>query len=99
VFSGLSLAEMVKRLDAAGIANASVNDMQRAWKHPQLQARDRWISVKTPVGDVPALKSPGLWFAGAISAVPAVGEHSRSILSELGYREEQFGQLEQQGVI
>lgn len=99
VFSGLSLAEVVKRLDAAGIANASVNDMQRVWKHPQLQARDRWISVKTPVGDVPALKPPGLWFAGAISAVPAVGEHSRSILSELGYSEEQIGQLEQQCVI
>nr|WP_297401916.1 CaiB/BaiF CoA-transferase family protein [uncultured Marinobacter sp.] len=99
VFAGLSLAEVVTRLDAAGIANASVNDMQQVWMHPQLDARNRWISVKTPVGDVPALKSPGLWFEGSVSPVPAVGEHSRSILSELGYSGEQIEQLEQRGVI
>lgn len=98
-FSGLSLKNVTERLDAAGIANASVNDMQKVWSHPQLRARDRWIKVKTPVGEVPALKPPGLWFAGSFSAVPDVGEHSRSILSELGYGEEQIGYMEQQGVI
>lgn len=98
-FSGLSLKNVTERLDAAGIANASVNDMQKVWSHPQLRARDRWIKVKTPVGEVPALKPPGLWFAGSFSAVPDVGEHNRSILSELGYGEEQIGYMEQQGVI
>ena len=39
VFSKLSTAQVIERLDAAAIANASVNDMQGVWNHPQLKAR------------------------------------------------------------
>ena len=44
-FAGLTAAEMVARLDAAGIANAQVNDMHEVWAHPQLEARGRWRSI------------------------------------------------------
>lgn len=39
VFSQLSTAQVIERLDDAAIANASVNDMQGVWNHPQLRAR------------------------------------------------------------
>src|SRR3954447_6356294 len=85
-FAGLTAAEVVARLDAAGIANARVNDMHEVWAHPQLRARDRWHEVDTPKGPVPALLPPAGWaaFAARMGAVPALGEHSRAILGSSG---------------
>jgi itaconate CoA-transferase len=101
VFAGLSAAQVLARLDEAGIANAQVNDMAQVWAHPQLQARRRWVEVGTSAGPVPALLPPGAAQADAVrmDAVPALGEHSRSILLELGYAEEQIEQLQRDGAL
>lgn len=86
VFAELSVAEVVERLDDAAIANASVNDMQGVWNHPQLRARGRWTEVDTPAGKVPALLPPGTGdgVEARMDAVPSVGEHNEAILKELG---------------
>jgi len=99
VFAGMTLEEVIYRLDEAGIANASVNDMAQVWQHPQLAARDRWLEIATPTGPVPALKAPGLWFPDAVSSVPAVGAHKAAILQQLGYSPDRIDQLERDGVI
>jgi itaconate CoA-transferase len=85
VFSAFSAEEAVSRLDVAGIANASVNDMQGVWNHPQLRARDRWTEVETPVGPIKTLLPPGMpsAFNPRIDPIPRVGEHNESILAEL----------------
>ncbi|KAK6435163.1 hypothetical protein LTR95_008657 [Oleoguttula sp. CCFEE 5521] len=84
-FSKLSSAEAVEKLDKAAIANASVNDMKGVWDHPQLRARERWTTVDTPVGPVPALLPPGANPADVrMDAVPDVGQHNRKILAEFG---------------
>jgi crotonobetainyl-CoA:carnitine CoA-transferase CaiB-like acyl-CoA transferase len=83
-FATLSAAEVVARLDAAGIANARVNDMERLWQHEQLAARGRWQSVQTPVGPMPAMIPPGLDSA-RMDPVPAIGEHTERILKEFGF--------------
>jgi itaconate CoA-transferase len=83
-FAGFTVAEVIAKLDAAGIANATVNDMARLWKHEQLAARGRWQTVQTPVGPVPAMLPPGLNVA-RMDPVPGVGEHTDSILKELGF--------------
>ncbi len=61
-------------------------------QHPQLQARQRWRTVGTPVGEVPALLPPGVnsAFDYRMDAVPAVGQHNASILAELGWSTEQI---------
>ncbi|MDQ7982028.1 CaiB/BaiF CoA-transferase family protein [Paraburkholderia sp. SARCC-3016] len=86
-FSGMSAAQVMERLDKAGIANAQMNSMHDVWAHPQLKARERWTSVRTPAGVVSALLPPGLGenFAPRMDAVPALGEHTDAILRELGY--------------
>lgn len=96
VFAGLTVAQVVERLDAAGIANARVNDMADLWAHPQLQARQRWCSVGTPAGQVPALLPPGVnsAFNYRMDAVPAVGQHNAAILAELGWSAEQIDALQ-----
>ena len=95
VFAGLASTQVIERLEAADIANARLNDMQEFWRHPQLQARGRWAQVDTPAGPIDALKPPFnlSGFEPRMDAVPALGEHSRAILAELGYGEAEIGDL------
>ncbi|MDB5759775.1 MAG: CoA transferase [Burkholderia sp.] len=94
-FSTLTSAQVVARLDAAQIANANVNDMHAVWAHPQLQARERWRQVDSPVGKIPALLPPGSWEdePPRMDAVPALGQHSEVILKSLAYTENQIADL------
>jgi crotonobetainyl-CoA:carnitine CoA-transferase CaiB-like acyl-CoA transferase len=86
VFAQLSTAEVEARLDQVQIANARMNDMAGVWAHPQLQARQRWHTVGSPAGDIPALLPPGRnnRYDYRMDAVPSVGQHTEAILQELG---------------
>ena len=78
--------EVAAAPDAAGIASARLRTPAEFAAHPQLHARDRWRDVGTPAGPVRALLPP-VTVPGrepAMGAVPALGEHTRSILAELG---------------
>jgi itaconate CoA-transferase len=94
-FAALTAQQVVERLDAAPIANARVNTMRDVWDHPQLKARGRWTEVQTSAGSIPALLPPGVNSADAprMDAVPALGQHSESILAELGYTPQQIAAL------
>jgi crotonobetainyl-CoA:carnitine CoA-transferase CaiB-like acyl-CoA transferase len=61
--------------------------MHEVWAHPQLAARRRWVDVGSPAGDIPALLPPGVpnAFEPRMDPVPALGEHTNAILTELGY--------------
>jgi crotonobetainyl-CoA:carnitine CoA-transferase CaiB-like acyl-CoA transferase len=85
-FSSLTAEQVVERLDSAQIANANMNSMADLWAHPQLKARERWTSVGSPAGDLPALLPPGKQssFDYRMDAIPKVGEHTQAILAELG---------------
>jgi crotonobetainyl-CoA:carnitine CoA-transferase CaiB-like acyl-CoA transferase len=86
-FGSLTTAQVIDRLDIAQIANARMNTMADLWNHPQLQARERWTSVDSPAGDLPALLPPGKQsaFDYRMGAIPKVGEHTDAILKELGF--------------
>jgi itaconate CoA-transferase len=100
-FSGLTGSEVVARLDAAKIGNAAMNEMQQVWDHAQLAARNRWAEVDTPVGKIKAMMPPGMpeSFEPRMDAVPGVGEHTDSILAELGYDHEHIARLHEAGVV
>ncbi len=101
VFSRLTAAQAVERLDAADIANAKLNDMHEFWGHPQLAARSRMAKVSTSAGDIDMLKPP-FNLSGAepkMEAVPALGQHTRPLLAELGYAEPEIEKLAREGVI
>jgi itaconate CoA-transferase len=83
-FSLLPTADIVARLEEAGIGTARVNDMAAVWSHPQLAARDRWAGVATPAGPLPALKPlAGEGWEPRLDPVPALGEHNAKIFAEL----------------
>lgn len=100
-FAQLGAEEIVARLDRALIANAKVNDLHAVWRHPQLQARQRWVNVSSPNGELPALLPPAVnsAFLPRMDAIPGLGEHSSSILEELGYSGENIERLKSAGVI
>lgn len=84
-FAELTAEEATQLLAAVPVAYARVNTMAEVWAHPQLAARGRWHEVGTPAGPVPALAPPGLVDpAPRMDPVPALGEHTRPILAELG---------------
>ena len=101
LFGKLSTEQVVARLDQAQIANARMNDMADLWAHPQLQARQRWQTVGSPAGDIPALLPPGRnnAFDYRMDPVPAVGEHTEAILRELGQSEAAIAALRASGAI
>ncbi len=101
VFGALGSAELVERLDRAQIANARMNDLRDFWNHPQLEARDRWRSVDSPVGALQALLPP-VNLEGVeprMDAIPAVGQHTEAILTALGYDEASIAALRADGAI
>ncbi len=57
-FSQLTVEQVIARLDRAQIANARLNSMQEFWEHPQLEARQRWREVGSPVGPLKAPLPP-----------------------------------------
>ena len=101
VFGTLTAAQVEQRLQAAGIANARLNTMQEFWDHPQLAARGRWREVDTSAGPVRAAMPPFniSEFEPRMEAVPALGAHSRAILSELGYDAPEVERLAAAGAI
>jgi len=98
VFSRLTAQELTGRLDQAKIANANLNDMRDVWRHPQLVARERWRTVDTPAGPVPVLLPPGVPSSdrSPIGAIPALGAHTESVLSELGLGRNEINALQRQ---
>jgi crotonobetainyl-CoA:carnitine CoA-transferase CaiB-like acyl-CoA transferase len=85
VFQQLTTEQVERRLDDAQIANARMNDMAGVWAHPQLKARERWRTIDSPAGPIPALLPPGRnsSFEYRMDAVPKVGEHTEAILKEI----------------
>ena len=94
-FAKLTTAEVCERLDQAPIANARMNDMDGLWAHPQLAARERWQTVGSPAGDIPALLPPGKnsAFTYRMDPIPQLGEHTEAILTSLGHSAEAIATL------
>jgi itaconate CoA-transferase len=100
-FAALTAAQVIERLDAAQIANARLNTMAEVWRHPQLAARGRRTEVGSPAGPLPTLKPPGLPddAEARMDPIPALGEHSESILAELGYGADDVASLRASGAV
>jgi crotonobetainyl-CoA:carnitine CoA-transferase CaiB-like acyl-CoA transferase len=93
--SRLTAEELERLLEQAGVAHARMNSVEQLWKHPVLAGRDRWHEVQTPGGLAAALPAPA-GLAGVdplFGDVPALGAHSRKVLTGLGYSATEIDRL------
>jgi itaconate CoA-transferase len=101
ILEELSSEEAIERLDGAKIANARMRTVRDFLDHPQLEARDRWREVGSPVGPLRALLPPATMddTEPVMAPIPSVGEHTDKILAELGYRDDAVATLRQSDAI
>jgi crotonobetainyl-CoA:carnitine CoA-transferase CaiB-like acyl-CoA transferase len=87
VFAQLSAQDILDRLERADIACARRNSVQGLVEHPQLMDRHCWRTVDSPIGALRALRPPVRMHGvePVMGAVPSLGQHSESILEELGF--------------
>ncbi|WP_238963461.1 CaiB/BaiF CoA-transferase family protein [Mycobacterium paraintracellulare] len=100
VVARMSAEQLEDRLQSAGVAHARMNGVDQVWLHPALIDRDRWHEIQTPGGPAAALPPPA-GLAGVepvIGDVPALGEHNRKILRELGYSTQATDELIAAGI-
>jgi len=100
-FAALTADQAEARLDAAGIATARINSPAALWQHPQLRSRERWTTVATPAGPVPALQPPAHnnRYQARMDPVPALGQHTDALLAELGCDAARIAALHAAGVV
>ncbi|MEZ7236276.1 CaiB/BaiF CoA-transferase family protein [Rhodococcus sp. GXMU-t2271] len=94
-------AELDKRLAAAGVPAARLNEMKDLIEHPQLEERNRWREVATEAGPVRAVLPP-MTFTDVemrMGAVPALGQHTDAVLADLGLTDEQIAGLRAAGIV
>lgn len=99
---GMSAAEAIAALEAAGIACARLNTVADVAAHPQLAARNRWRDIGSPVGPLRAMLPPITMPGGPepmMGPVPALGEHTDALLRGLGMTDAQTAALRRDGVI
>ncbi|MGW1952851.1 CaiB/BaiF CoA transferase family protein [Streptomyces sp. NPDC001920] len=95
-------AQVLKDLEAIGIACAGVNDVAAFLDHPVLAARGRWRDVAVPGGATVQALLPPADLAGVparMDPVPAPGEHTEAILAGLGRTDAQIETLRGEGVV
>ncbi|MFE7442821.1 CaiB/BaiF CoA transferase family protein [Streptomyces chartreusis] len=94
--------EILKDLESINIACAGVNDVAAFLDHPVLAGRDRWRDVAVPGGATARALLPPADLAGVparMEPVPAVGEHTEAILTELGRTGEEIAALRADAVV
>lgn len=89
-FGALDRAAVLDRLARADIACARVNPIEALASHEQLTSDDRWATTGTEAGPVRTVLPPWLppGRADQLGDVPALGQHTRSVLDWLGLSKE-----------
>jgi crotonobetainyl-CoA:carnitine CoA-transferase CaiB-like acyl-CoA transferase len=79
-------AELDRRLAAAGVPAAQIKQLDQVLDHPQLRLRDRWRTVGTEHAPTEALLPPATFadVEANMGDVPALGQHTHSLLTESG---------------
>ncbi|MBW7883972.1 MAG: CoA transferase [Caldilineaceae bacterium] len=103
MFAGLSRAEIVARCETAGIPFSPIARPEDLFDDPQLNEGDSLLEAQLPDGRRARLPKLPL----ALSArrfdiyqqAPAVGEHTRDLLQDLGYSHGEIQALHDAGVI
>lgn len=100
-----TLDEWMKTFEGSGLAHGPVNTIERAFGHPQIQARNMVESVpceEVAGGEVKVIGIP-VKFGDTPGAVrtraPYLGEHTIEVLKEVGFSDEKIERLRKDAVV
>jgi crotonobetainyl-CoA:carnitine CoA-transferase CaiB-like acyl-CoA transferase len=107
IFAGLFLkntvAHWLDELEKAGVPCGPVNDFAQVFADEHVRSRGMEIKVDHPFEPALSLIRNPLTFSGTpvteYKAPPKLGEHTREILSKLGYDTAKLEVLKQQGIV
>lgn len=87
IFSARTTRDWVEALEAAGVPNGPINNMQQVFEEPQVIARGMRIDLPHPTcGTVPLVGSPMRFSDTTIeykSAPPTLGQHTEEVLRDV----------------
>jgi crotonobetainyl-CoA:carnitine CoA-transferase CaiB-like acyl-CoA transferase len=99
----LPTTEWVRRLTAANVPHAVVQDYEQVFASDQARARGMRVTVRDPAGNpVDLVGNPVHITGGAVAAPrmpPGLGEQTEAILRELGLASDEVKELRTKGVI
>jgi crotonobetainyl-CoA:carnitine CoA-transferase CaiB-like acyl-CoA transferase len=93
--------EWLARLKAVNLPFGRVNGVAEVLAHPQALARKFFREIDSPVGRIPVVGNP-LRLSDSperLDSLPALGEHTDAILTQLGYSASAIAALRRRGVI
>ncbi|KAK5734072.1 hypothetical protein LTR17_009199 [Elasticomyces elasticus] len=105
VFASKTSGEWLEVMDGSGLAHGPVNSIQKAFEHPQAEARDMvhpvpWDAVAS--GEWKGI-GPAVKFSETKATIrerpPRLGEHTESVLAEAGYSDDEVNKLRESGAI
>lgn len=102
-FAALPRAELVARLDAAGVPCGAINTVPEVFEDPQAIARGVLTHVPHPSGGMaPQVASPMRFAEATVNPLPApplLGQHTEDIMRELGWDDTAIASLRAAGTI
>ncbi len=102
-FTTRDTSDWVQILNDAGIPAGPILSIAEMHIDPQVRAREMVTEVQHPVaGRVDTIGSPVKFYGtpgGVKRAAPLLGQHTREVLSESGYKNEQIEDLSRDGVV
>ncbi len=103
LFAEHGMHELERNLEKAGIAASHVMGIEEALEDEHLLARKMIIDVEDPgVGPIKLVGNPiKLSENKPVTDIPSplLGEHTKEVLAEIGYPEEEINRLREEGVI
>jgi crotonobetainyl-CoA:carnitine CoA-transferase CaiB-like acyl-CoA transferase len=102
-FKTRPMAEWLDLLEEGGVPAGPVASIGEMLESPQTLARDMVVDVEhSKLGPVQTIGFP-VKFSGTPASIdrgaPLLGEHTREVLGELGYADEEIEELVEQGVV
>lgn len=102
-FAQYTTAEIVARMEDAGVPASRVRNLEEVFDHPQVQARNMRQTVSHPTIDSLEMAGCPMHFSETPASIethpPLLGEHTEDILQELDLKMEEIIQLSDQGII
>ncbi|KAG8825424.1 hypothetical protein FRC17_008650 [Serendipita sp. 399] len=96
-------AHWTSRLSGKGIPFGPINDIKGTFEHPQVVARNLVVEVDHPRAGKIKLVGPAVTYNGGRMRIrlppPYLGQHTREVLEDIGYIDEEIKELMLQGVI